>query len=84
MDEGTKNEEIQLEELSKKDIKRAEKENKKIKDGKPEGVPKIKEIYTNVEKGEQIKCETEREERLHEEYKKRRRKGRPPHHKNAN
>ena len=74
MHEGTKNKQKKLEELSTKetikDIKRAEKENKQIKDGIPEGLPKIKEICTNVEKDEKIKSEKERKERLHEEYQK--------------
>ena len=78
MDEGTKKEEKELEELTKKgaikEIKKAEKVKQKAQASIPEGVPKIKEIYTNVEKDEKIKCETEREERLHEKHKKRKRK----------
>ena len=65
MDEGPKNEENELEELSikeaKKDIKRTERENKKIKEGIPEGVPKIKEICTNVDKDDKIKTESKEE-----------------------
>ena len=66
MDEGSKNEENEREQLSlkeaKKDIKRTERENKKIKEGIPEGVPKIIEIYTNVDKDDKIKTQKQREE----------------------
>ena len=47
MNQGSKNEENEREELSmkevEKDIKRNERENKQIKEGIPDGVPKIKE-----------------------------------------
>ena len=69
MEEGPKNEETERETLSikeaQKDMKKTERANKKIQEGIPEGVSKIEEIYTTVDKDEKIAAEKQQEERIH-------------------
>ena len=65
MEEGPINEEKERETLSikeaQKEIKKTERANKKIKEGIPEGVPKIGGLYTTVDKDEKIAVENQRE-----------------------
>ena len=46
-------------------MKKSERANKKIKDGIPEEVPKIGEVYNTVDKDAKIAVETLREEKIH-------------------
>ena len=69
MEKGPKNEDTERETLSikeaQKDMKKTERANKKRQEGIPEGVPKIGEIYTTVDKDEKIEAEKQQEERIH-------------------
>ena len=67
-----KNEEKAREALSikeaQKEIKKTERANKKIQEGIPDGVPKIGELYSTVDKDEKIAAENTRENKIHIDY----------------
>ena len=50
-----------------KETKKQEKNTKKIIDGIPEGVPKIGEVYSTIDKDERMAAESKREQKIHTE-----------------